>query len=477
MSEATETAILGGGLAGLSAGCILTRAGRSAVVVEAAPEVGGLARTIEHRGFRFDLGGHRFLTSDEDALLFVTSLLRDDLLEVPRSSKIYLQGRYFDYPLRPVNALSGLGLPATLRILTDYATERFKSLVPGRSAVSLEDWVVKRFGRRMYDLYFRDYSEKVWGIAGSRISAEWVGRRIAGLSLGKAVKNAFFRRSGQGIATLADRFLYPRRGIGQLSERLRDEITARNSVRTGTRVLRVRREKDRITGVMVRSGEQVSDIRAREYCSSIPLTSLVGLLHPAPPDAVLSAAAGLRFRDLVVATVMLDRPRVTDLSWLYLPDKDMPIGRVHEPKNWSASLAPPGKTHLVAEYFCSRGDAVWAATDAELADLTVQRLSGLGFFHPREVIGSCVVRVPRAYPVLDIEYRQRHDLIMDYLGEFSNLQVIGRGGTFQYLNMDHAVVSGIRAAVAVLERTMTGDAAAAGSEALPLPERVAALRP
>ena len=450
MPRAPGTAVLGGGLAGLSAAAVLARAGGSVIVAEAGTEVGGLARTFEHEGFRFDLGGHRFLTADPAVARFVADLLQDDLLDVPRKSKILLRGRYFDYPLRPSNALFGLGLPTTFRILADYGVERVSGAFRARTILSLEDWVVRRFGTSMFDLYFRDYSEKVWGTSSDRISAEWVAQRIAGLSLWEAVKNAFTRRSGRDISTLADRFFYPRHGIGQISDRLRDEIEARNAVRTGTAVLRVRHEDGAIRSVLVRSGDTIDDIEADAYLSSLPLTTLVRSLHPAPPADVLRAAASLRFRDLVVVTIMLDRHQVTDLSWLYLPEKQIPLGRIHEPKNWSPALAPEGKTHLVAEYFCFQGDDLWNASDDALAALTVQQLANLGLIEPREVIGSCVVRVPRAYPLLDTEYRVHHGRIMDYLRRFSNLQAIGRGGTFQYLNMDHAIASGISAAEVIL---------------------------
>lgn len=271
--------ILGGGLAGLSAGVVLSRTGMPVVVVEGGRDVGGLARTVEHDGFRFDLGGHRFLTGNKAVERFVADLLKDDLLAVPRKSRIFLRNRFFDYPLRPANALFGLGIPTTLRILADYGIERIASLAGRPPVVSLEDWVVGRFGRKMFDLYFRDYSEKVWGIDSSRISAGWVAQRIAGLSLWEAVKNAFSKRSGRGINTLADRFLYPRLGIGQIARKLRDEIEVRNTVMTGTLALRVHHEDFTVRSVLV-SGADEYDIEADDYIASIPLTTLVlSLIH------------------------------------------------------------------------------------------------------------------------------------------------------------------------------------------------------
>jgi protoporphyrinogen oxidase len=445
-----ETLIFGAGLAGLAAGHVLTRAGLPLEVIEASDSVGGLARTIEHDGFRFDLGGHRFLTGNKAIETFVSDLLGNEILDAPRKSKILLRGRYFDYPLKPANALFGLGIPTTLRLLAGYCVQKLRTRFRPAPVVSLEDWVVARFGRPMFDLYFRDYSEKVWGLPCSEISAEWVAKRIAGLSLWEAVKNAFSRQSGTDIATLADRFLYPPLGIGQISERLRQTIEWRNPVRTDTRIIRIDHDRGTIKSIMVRSKEEVQDIPAHEIISTIPLTNLVRMLHPAPPAAVLEAAGGLLFRDLIVVTVMLNREQVTDLSWMYLPEKGITLGRIHEPRNWSTCMAPEGKTHLVAEYFCFQDDDIWKASDGELTDRTVKELSGLGLFTPEEVIGSHVVRVPRAYPVLDIGYRRKHEQVMNYLSGFRNLQVAGRGGSFQYLNMDHAIESGMDAAAAIL---------------------------
>jgi protoporphyrinogen oxidase len=454
LAKRRDVIILGGGLAGLSAGYVLAQAGTPVDVIEAGHDVGGLARTIEHNGFRFDLGGHRFLTSNKAVQDFVTDLLGKDLVQAPRSSKIFLRGRYFDYPLKPANALFGLGIPATIRILSDYCRERLVTTYG--PAVSLEDWVVRRFGRAMFDLYFRDYSEKVWGLPCSEISAEWVSKRIAGLSLWEAIKNAFSKRSGKGIHTLADRFLYPSLGIGRISERLREGIESRNRVRTDTQVLRISHEGWTIKSVMLGCGDQVEEIEAPEFVSTIPLTSLVHMLHPAVPTAVREAARDLRFRDLIVVAVMIDAEQVTDLSWMYLPEKKITLGRIHEPKNWSPLMAPPGKTHLVAEYFCSRADAIWNASGAELTDRTAADLSGLGLFSIDRVIDSRVVRVPRAYPILDTGYHARHARIMHYLSRFKNLHIAGRSGTFQYLNMDHAIESGMDAGVAILGKDRFG---------------------
>lgn len=447
----SEIVILGAGLAGLSAGCVLTRADRNVMVVEGGPAVGGLSRTIEHEGFRFDLGGHRFITKTKSTEDFVRGLLGDECRVVPRTSEIHMRGRYFDYPLTPVNALFGMGLATTFRILVDYAMQNARNIVQRPAIVSLEDWVVSKFGRTMFDLYFKEYSEKVWGISCREISMEWVSRRIEGLSLWKAIKNAFSKRSGSDIHTLADSFLYPARGIGLISDRLQQAIEEHNRVRTNTRVSRVDHDDFTIKSVMVQNGDDLYDLAGSEFISSIPLTALIRALHPAPPDEVQRAVAELRYRDLIVSTITLDREQVTDLTWMYLPEKTVPFGRIHEPKNWSRDMAPEGKTHIVAEYFCFQGDGIWNASDAAISNLTVEHLCRMEFIDRREVIGSCVVRVPRAYPLFQVGYREHYETIMDYLKRFRNLHVIGRGGMFRYHNMDHAMESGIEAAEAILK--------------------------
>src|SRR3990172_7333399 len=289
----SETLILGGGLAGLAAGWALTQAGRRVQVLEGGSTVGGLARTIVRDGFRFDLGGHRFLTSDARVERLVRDLLGAELVTVPRASRIYLRGEWVEYPLKPRSALFGLGLRASAAILLGYAAAMVERRLRPAPLVSLEDWVAANFGRPLFDLYFREYSEKLWGVSCRDISAEWMAQRVQGLSLGAAIRRALLKR-GSALPTLADQFSYPR--------------------------------------------------------------------------------LGLRYRDLVIVTVMLDRARATDQTWIYFPGKDIPFGRLHEPTNWSAAMAPPGHTLLVTERFCFRGDATWNATDAELIATTVLHL-------------------------------------------------------------------------------------------------------
>ncbi|HAM50401.1 MAG TPA: FAD-dependent oxidoreductase [Nitrospiraceae bacterium] len=444
--------VLGGGLAGLSAGYVLAKAGVRVKIFESDSMVGGLSKTLIHNGFRFDLGGHRFFTTDENVNAFVKNLMGSELISVCRKSKIYMRNQYIDYPLRPFNAVFSLGLPVTLKIIGDYGIEKVKSLVRKKEDISLEDWVVRHFGRTMFNMYFKEYSEKVWGMECGGISAEWVEQRIRGLSLAKAIRNAFFRFAGKDMPTLVDSFLYPRLGIGRISDRLKEEIVKNNDVYISTSVERVNHSDFTVDSIVAGSNTHKEVIPGKEFISSIPLPKLVGILNPAPPENILAAASRLKFRDLIVVAIMIDRRRVTDQTWIYVPERNMPFGRIHEPTNWSEEMAPEGKTIMVMEFFSFRGDRIWNESDEGLVDLTVANLEQLGFIASNEVIDSAVVRVPKAYPLFEVGYRNICREIHQYLSRFKNLHITGRGGMFRYYNMDHAIESGVGSAERVLKK-------------------------
>ncbi len=449
-----STIILGGGLAGLAAGYGLTKAGAGTEVFEHDSAVGGLSRTIRLNGFRFDLGGHRFFTKKPEIDALIRKLMDGELVSVPRHSKIFLRNNYFDYPLKPLNALFGMGIPTTIKIVEDYIAEKVKGLRQLPPPLSLEDWVVVNFGRTMFDIYFREYSEKVWGIDCKRISADWVAKRISGLSLGSAIKNAFFKVSGRNIPSLVDRFIYPQLGIGRIAERLREEIEKDNAVYAGFPVVKVKHSRSAIDSIETVGGPGARYASGDVFISTIPITTLVRLLDPPAPSSVLIAASKLRFRNLVVVAVMADKKRATDQTWIYIPEKKIPFGRIHEPTNWSGKMAPEGKTLLVAEYFSFKGDRIWNASDEQLADVTSRGLEQIGFIRRSEVLDSNVVRVKHAYPLFEIGYAEQCEVIYGYLNSFRNLHLAGRSGMFRYYNMDHAIESGLRAADWVIQEAM-----------------------
>lgn len=450
--------VLGGGLAGLSAGYALARASIPARVIEADSQVGGLSRTItsECGAFRYDIGGHRFFTRDKHIESFVRGLMGEELLEVGRTSKIFMRGRFFDYPLKPANAVFGLGLGTVAAVVADYTKHAILGSLRRKECVSLEDWVVGKFGRRMFDLYFKEYSEKVWGLDCSRICQSWVSKRIQGLSLGSAIKNAFFKFSGRDIPTLADWFLYPSQGIGRIADRLQEEVEGVGSVELNTSVVRIRHNGARVSSVELSIAGRTFDAAGPHYISTIPMDVLVKCMEPEPPAHVMEAARSLSFRDLMIVALMVDRPSVTDQSWIYIPEKKYPFGRLHEPKIWSSQMAPAEKTLVVVEYFCFRGDGIWNTSDEELERITADGLHELGFIDSSEVMGAEVLRVSRAYPLFNVGFMDRCNTIYGYLAGFENLSIAGRGGTFTYQNMDHAISSGMDAAAVALERMLSG---------------------
>jgi protoporphyrinogen oxidase len=445
--------VLGGGVAGLSAGYVLSRAGLDVVLCERGSTVGGLSRTVVHGDYRFDLGGHRFFTKNRELENFLKELMGEEFIVTPRSSKIFLGGKYFDYPLRPANALFGLGIGKTVRIILDYAYEKIKNLARKPRIVSLEDWVVSNFGRTMFNLYFKEYSEKVWGLKCDRISEEWVATRIKGLSLTVAVREALFKSKSRNVATLIERFLYPELGIGRISDRFKEEIEKSNPLYTGCSAVQVNHDGRRILSVSTMDERSEMLLEGKEFISSIPLTQLVTLLEPRAPTDVIRAARELRYRSTIIVAIMIDREKVTDLTWIYFPEEKIPFGRIHEPKNWSEKMAPPGKTALVVEYFCIENDDTWKKKDPELVTSTTKALAGLGFIKKEEVLDSKVIRIRKAYPLFEVGYEKKYDKIMEYLQNFENLQVIGRSGMFKYYNMDHAIETGIKAAENLLGKT------------------------
>lgn len=446
--------VMGGGLAGLSTAHALTKANFPVTVIEAGKNIGGLARTIEHNGFRFDLGGHRFVTNDQELDTFVRTILNEDCLVVPRSSKILLRNRYFDYPLKPFKALSAFGPKMSAKILADYIYERIRAQFTTEIPASLEDWVVANFGRTMFNIYFRDYSEKVWGIECQHIDQRWVEQRIQGLSLGKAIAKAILPTSKKKFTTLADRFLYPRKGIGQITDNLAADICKKHTIYTQSRVRFVNHSDSRIQSVEILCNDRPGQLSASHFVSTIPLPVLVNSLRPKPPEHVLKAASQLRSRDLVTVTLMVNRPRVTGHTWIYVPEKSIPFGRIHEPTNWSDSMAPPGKSLLVIEYFCFRGDKTWNSEDFELITSTSKILHDLGIIDQKDIIDQVVMRIPNAYPLFEIGYSDHCHTINQYLEKFENLYTAGRGGMFKYYNMDHAMKAGFDVAEEIQRKQM-----------------------
>ncbi len=449
--KTADTVILGAGLSGLAAAFKLSTEGSRVICLERNRAAGGLARTFNHNGFHFDLGGHRFKTDNKAIENLIRQILNDDIQIVKRASKILLRGKYINYPLKPFNAIFSLGIATASKILFDYTVERLTVRKKKANLISLQDWVIHNFGKTLYDIYFKEYSEKVWGLNGSEIDMLWIKQRIQGLSLGAAIRNALLPKTNSTFHTLTSHFLYPTLGIGQIAKKFEEKIKDNNSnVTVKTQIKEVRHKNNQITGVLAETDNNLFLFKSNHFVSSIPLPTLVQILSPKPPQTVLDAATSLRYRDLIIVAIMIDRPKVTDQTWIYLPEHNIPFARIHEPTNWSPSMAPKGQTLLVAEYFCFAGDSTWNADDKHIIKNTVSSLQSLGFIKRHEVIDSCILRVPKAYPLFEIGYAAGTKIISNYLQQFTNLIPIGRSGLFRYYNMDDAIASGLEAASEIL---------------------------
>jgi protoporphyrinogen oxidase len=450
MPLAGTVAILGAGPAGLAAGLALTRAGWRVDVFEQDVMVGGLARTVSRGGFRFDIGGHRWFSRKPALNQFVRELLGPELIEVDRSSAIYFDGKYVQYPLRVGNVLTQIGPGTSVRAMGDFLTEQVTRRLKPRPIVSMEDAYVAQFGRTLYELFFRRYSEKLWGDECDRLSGDWVTQRSKGLSLYQTVREAV--KPSDAVDSLVERFLYPRLGYGRISERMAEEIErGGGAVHLGRRVVAVCHDGAAITSVTVSDGTCERLISSDAVISSIPMTELARITRPAADRAVLRAAESLTYRGLMTVHLLLDRPHVTSETWLYVQDPKISFARLHEPRNWSAALAPEGKTSLVLEIFCEADDTLWRQSDEEICALVINNLArDLKMIEPRDVMDGFVVRSRDAYPRYGLGYRQAVDAIKSHLASFANLTIVGRGGTFRYNNADHAIETGLLAARGLL---------------------------
>jgi protoporphyrinogen oxidase len=442
--------IIGAGPAGLTAAYELARHGVPVHVLEQSSQVGGISRTEVRDGYRFDIGGHRFFSKNQEVNALWREVLGEEFMRVPRISRIFYGGKFYDYPLSAFDALQKLGPIESFRILLSYLSAKVHPLPVEKT---FEQWVVNRFGRRLFETFFKTYTEKVWGIPCKRISAEWAAQRIKGLSLRAAITNAVF---GSGDAkSLIKEFNYPRLGPGQMWERFRDAVrTLRGTVTVDAEVVAIHHDGNgRVTAVTVEESGKTNRLDASHLISSMPLTLLLTRLDPLPHATVLAAAQMLGYRDFLIVGLVVRREKLFPDNWIYIHTPGVRVGRIQNFKNWSICMLPdPSKTSLGMEYFCTRGDETWNMPDDELIALAKRELTALGLANGSEVEGGVVIRQPMAYPVYDDTYREHLETIKTYLATFKNLQTVGRNGMHRYNNQDHSMLTGLLAA-----RNVMGD--------------------
>ncbi|WP_370385464.1 NAD(P)/FAD-dependent oxidoreductase [Novosphingobium sp. EMRT-2] len=449
-----DVAIIGAGPAGLTAGYLLSKQGYSVAVIEKDTRyVGGISRTVEHDGYRFDIGGHRFFSKSKQVVDLWNEILPDDFIQRPRMSRIYYEGKFYSYPLRAFEALWNLGIVRSTLCMASFAKAK---AFPKKAVKSFEDWTTNQFGWKLYSIFFKTYTEKVWGMPCDEMSADWAAQRIKGLSLGAAVLDGLKRslglnkrpNDGMQTKTLLETFRYPRLGPGMMWEAARDKVIAAGShVLMGHAMKQLasdgqggwRLSATRVDADGTIQGETL--IRARHAISSAPMRELATRLHPLP--ATTLEANRLRYRDFLTVALKIRSEDLFPDNWIYIHDSKVKVGRIQNFRSWSPEMVPDETVACVGlEYFCFEGDDLWASSDEALVELATKEMAILGLVRPEQVIGGVVVRQEKAYPVYDDEYAANVAAMRAELeAAYPTLHLVGRNGMHRYNNQDHAMMT------------------------------------
>ena len=447
--NSVDVAIIGAGPAGLTAGYLLTKAGlRVAIIEQDKTYVGGISRTVEHEGYRFDIGGHRFFSKSQQVVDLWNEILPDDFIQRPRMSRIYYEGKFYSYPLRAFEALWNLGIVRSTLCMVSFAKAQ---VFPNKQVKSFEDWTVNQFGHKLYSIFFKTYTEKVWGMPCDEMSADWAAQRIKGLSLWSAVIDGLKRslglnkrpNDGMQTKTLLETFRYPRLGPGMMWDAARDKIlaTGKGEVLMGHSLKQLASDGNggwRMTAS--HDGGEVT-VRARHAISSAPLRDLAARLHPLPAASI--AAKQLRYRDFLTVALKIRSDDLFPDNWIYIHDSKVKVGRIQNFRSWSPEMVPEeGVACVGLEYFCFAGDGLWSMSDADLIDLATRETAILGLVSAEQVIGGVVVRQEKAYPVYDEDYAKHVAVLRGELeGQHPTLHLVGRNGMHRYNNQDHAMMT------------------------------------
>jgi protoporphyrinogen oxidase len=448
-NSTVDVAIIGAGPAGLTAAYLLSKKGYSVTVIEKDERyVGGISRTVEVDGYRFDIGGHRFFSKSKEVVDLWNEILPNDFIQRPRMSRIYYEGKFYSYPLRAFEALFNLGIVRSTLCMASYVKAK---AFPNKKVRSFEDWTTNQFGWKLYSIFFKTYTEKVWGMACNEMSADWAAQRIKGLSLGAAVMDGLKRslglnkkpNDGMETKTLLETFRYPRLGPGMMWDAARDFVVSKgNAVLMGHAFKQLSQDAEgnwRMTATKAEGGEAV--ITAKHVISSAPMRELAARIHPLP-QCTLSADR-LRYRDFLTVAVMIKSEDLFPDNWIYIHDSKVKVGRIQNFRSWSPEMVPdPSVACVGLEYFCFEGDGLWSSSDADLVELAKKELAILGLVDPKDVIGGAVVRQEKAYPVYDDEYATNVEAMRAELeGKFPTLHMVGRNGMHRYNNQDHAMMT------------------------------------
>ena len=446
----TRVVVIGAGPAGLTAAYLLSKRGIPVTVLEADPAyVGGLSRTVQYKGYSFDVGGHRFFSKSSAVEDLWTEILPNDLLQRPRASRILYRGKFYSYPLKALEALKNLGIVESTLCMLSYLRAKAS---PIKNPTNFEDWVTNNFGARLYRIFFKTYTEKVWGMSCREISADWAAQRIKGLSLSSAIQHALSPPPKnvdrkKVIKTLIDSFRYPRKGPGMMWDAAAEKTRAQGGrVLLGHRVTRVRRNDDDTWTVEARAeGGTTSTFTADHVISSAPIRELFAEISPPPSAEAARAAEALSYRDFITVALILRERNLFDDNWIYIHDPGVKVGRVQNFKSWSPMMVPdPRMACFGLEYFCFEGDGMWTMPDKDLVALATRELRKLGLAQDGDVKDGCVVRQKKAYPVYDEHYRDNVAVVRDEIAKrYPGLHLVGRNGMHKYNNQDHAMMTAL----------------------------------
>jgi len=441
--------VIGAGPAGLTTATLLARSGVEVTVYEASDAIGGLSRSLQLWGQTVDLGPHRFFSRDRRVNNFWLEILGRDYRMVKRLTRIYYKDRFFNYPLHLTNVIANLGVNASARTLLSYLYQLF--IWKQQKDETFESWVTGRFGKHLYEEFFKSYSEKLWGLPCAHIDADFAKQRIRSLSLYEALKSlARFTRSKSNPKhrSLLDEFAYPRGGTGSLYLKMADDLKRHNGrILTGCPITQIQIMNGRAVGVIDAAGNlHESD----GVVSTMPLTHLIAAISDVPA-AVKKAAEQLKFRNTVLVYLQLSGSNPFPDNWLYINSPELKVGRITNFRNWVPDLyREHPETIICLEYWCGPGDKFWNQPDEDIIELAKKELGAINLFSDNCFLDSLVVRVPRSYPVYEVGYKQHVEIIKEYLVRFAGLQAIGRYGSFKYNNQDHSILMGILAAENIL---------------------------
>ena len=466
-SKVVDVAIVGAGPAGLTAGYLLTKAGRSVTVLERDPVyVGGISRTVQYKGFHFDIGGHRFFSKSKEVVDLWNEILPDDFIDRPRLSRIYYRGKYYSYPLKAFEALTNLGIFTSALCMASYGWAKIN---PVKEPRTFHQWVRNQFGEKLFSIFFKTYTEKVWGMSCDDISSDWAAQRIKGLSLMAAVTDGVKRSLGLnrkpsaelgaqgGVKSLIESFRYPRNGPGMMWEAARDRIRAQGGeVRMGREMTSLAWDAaSKLWTLTVKTADGVVEtVRARHAISSAPITELAESLRPKLKAHV--EAGHLKYRDFITVALITKKEHTESFpdNWIYIHDPSVKVGRIQNFLSWSPYMAPEGYACLGLEYFCFEGDGQWTSRDEDLVELAKREIAKIGLIKPEHVVDACVVRQPKAYPVYDDTYADNVAAVRaEVEREFPTLHLVGRNGMHKYNNQDHAMMT----AMLTAENILVGD--------------------